>query len=75
MYKTCFLVKGEYSVHTLTRTQIVTLHLLFKPHTQQCAQTQSLVTFNTKISGQTPFRKKKKTFNGIVLLSILTLGI
>lgn len=28
MYKTCFLVKGEHSVHTH-----VTLHLLYKPHT------------------------------------------
>lgn len=59
MYKTCFLVKGEHSVHTHTHTHthIVALHLLYKPHTQQCAQTQSLVTFNTKISGQTLLEK------------------
>lgn len=45
MYKTCFMDKGEHT-HT---------HSSFPPaisatYTQQCAQTASLVAFNTKIS-------------------------
>lgn len=66
MYKTCFLVKGEHSVHTRTHVQThthtqVTLLLLYEPHTHNDVPKLSLVTFNTKISEQTLKKKKKNS--------------
>lgn len=83
MYKTCFMVKGEHSVHTHTHSTNGHIHTLTflklcKPHayTQQCAQTQSGY-FNTKISRQTFSEKEKqnKTLCRIVLLSFLIFGL
>ena len=70
MYKTCFLVKGEHSVHTHTHahTHIVTLHLLYKPHTHN--NVPKLRVWLLLIQKYQDKTLLEKTFNGIVLLSM-----
>ncbi len=79
MYKTCFLVKGEHSLHTKTHTHThththtVTIHLLYKPHTHN--NVPKLRVWLLLIQKYQDKHFLEKLFNGIVLLSILTHGI